>query len=277
MLSPAYRRWQRLLGSLTYNPEEDSSGPSAPGSDDVIICGIPRSGTALLTAMLYRPPELVTVMEPWDAMRMSPAELYLSLRQELTAGRLSRGRLDIEALNERRAVSWCRDGEKPVDVFVSKQFKLAVKFPAFWRYLDYFPDCKFIVCVRDPAEVIPSFRLNGGRLSIGLDYDIPFNEKMNRTLENATKNEALRRIKLYDYIAFSILPHMQRKNVFVLRYEDWFERPEALLSELGEFVDVNLTGPTIDLREPVARKNVDPTEQALIKRHCKAARAFGYE
>ena len=76
------------------------------------MCGSPRSGTALLVAMLFQPPEVVTVMEPWDALRLPPRDLFESLRAELaTTGKLRRGRLDVAALQSAGAVSWLREGE----------------------------------------------------------------------------------------------------------------------------------------------------------------------
>lgn len=239
------------------------------------MCGSPRSGTALLVAMLFRPPSVVTVMEPWDALRLPPRELFGSLRAELSSGELRRGRLDIDELVEHQRVAWCRDGEKPHAVTTRSGYQLGVKFPAFWRYLDRLPDTRFLVCLREPVEVVSSYASTGGRLAQGLDYDVPFNRRMNDHLHAATDDPAVRRVLLYDYIHERILPHLGRPNVHVVRYERWFTEPEAQLAEIAEFLGEELRGVPVRLRRPEVR-DTDGVA-ALIGRHCTTARSLGYE
>jgi hypothetical protein len=224
--------------------------------------------------MLFRPPDVVTVMEPWDALRLPPRELFSSLRAELATGELRRGRLDVEELIERQRVVWCRDGEKPRAVATAGRYQLGVKFPAFWRYLDRLPGTRFLVCLRDPIEVVSSYEATGGRLAEGLDYDIPFNRRMNDHLEAATDDPAVRRVLLYDYIHQRIQPHLERPNVHVVRYERWFTEPEAQLAEIGDFLGVTLDGVPVRLRPPEHRD----TDQvaALVARHCTTAVSLGY-
>lgn len=239
-VSPAHRRWRRLLASLTLDPDRIHQPLEQPSAADFLICGVPRSGTALLTAMLFQPPTVVTVMEPWDALRLPPAELFRSLRSELATGMLHRGRLDIGALLSRGEVAWCRDGERPHPVETGPDTLVGVKFPAFWRYLELLPGTKFLVCLRDPAEVVRSFDQTGGRLGMGLDYDVPFNARMNSELLAATDDPAQRRVLLYDYINARVQPHLQRPNVFAVRYERWFTDRDGLVREIGDFLGVKL-------------------------------------
>jgi len=185
--SSRYRAWRRLLAGLTLDPDALPDPLAGPGPRDFVVCGAPRTGTALLTAMLFQPPDIVTVMEPWDALRLPPAELFRSLRDEIdSTGVLTRGRLDVAALRAEGAVRWCHDGELPEPVSTSPGYLLGVKMPALWRYLDRLPNTKFLVCLRDPVEVVHSFCATGGRLAQGLDYDVPFNRAMNEDLLAAT-------------------------------------------------------------------------------------------
>lgn len=273
-LSPRHRRWAKLLAGLTLDPVALPRPLPPPGPNDFIVCGSPRTGTALLVAMLFQPPRAVCVMEPWDGLSLLPAELFTSLRAELEDGVLRRGRLDVGALRSSGAVRWCRDGERPVDVEMDGGYALGVKFPTFWQYLDVLPQTRFLVCVRDPRDTVASYAATGGRLAAGLDYDVPFNRVMNEHLLGVTDDPALRRVLMYDYINQRILPHLDRPNVMVVRYERWFEDPRALLDEVGAFLEVRLPDvPAVIRSRPVS----DPgMHDELIRRHCTTAPALGY-
>jgi len=272
---PKHRRWRQLLDSLSLDPDHLARPVESITPADFLLCGSPRSGTALLTAMLYQPPNVVTVMEPWDALRLPPAELFRSLRMEIAQGVLRRGRLDIPTLVATGAVTWCHDGEKPHSIVAPVDTLLGVKFPAFWRYLDLLPEAKFLVCVRDPVEVVRSYRLTGGRLRLGLDYDVPFNARMNAFLEAATTDPARRRVLLYDYINSRILPHLERPNVFAVRYERWFTDRHGLMGEIGDFLGVNLGPGLPDLRRPPSPAT-SGEDAAVVGEMCTTAASLGY-
>ncbi len=277
-VSPRHRAWRRLLRSLRLDLDELPRPVSPPRSDDFLICGSPRSGTALLVAMLWQPPDVVTVMEPWDALRMPPEELFSSFRDELEeTGGISRGRLDVAALESDGAVTWCRDGERPHRVTVGDDFQLGIKFPAFWRYLDLLPQTRFLVCLRDPVEVVRSYEHTGGRLQQGLDYDVPFNRSMNEHLLAATADPSVRRVLLYDYIHQRILPRLNHPNVLAVRYERWFTEPEKQLEEIGNFLGVDVSKPRPRLRAPRSRGAVSADELRLLQEYCTTAAALGYE
>ena len=126
-------------------------------------------------------------MEPWDGMRLPPAELFASLRDEVeTTGKLTRGRLDLHELCRSGRVRWCKEGEAAAEVSVESSWLLGVKWPGYWRYLGSLPRTRFIVCLRDPYDVIASFKAMGGRVGEGLQYDTRFNREMNRELQEAT-------------------------------------------------------------------------------------------
>lgn len=275
---PRHRAWSTLLESLTLDPERMARPVAPPGGRDFMICGSPRSGTALLVAMLYRPPSVVTVMEPWDALRLPPSDLFASLRTEIrSTGRLGRGRLDIDALEQEGAVRWCRDGERPHHVATADDFQLGVKFPAFWRYLELLPDTRFLVCLRNPSEVVQSYAGTGGRLRQGLDYDVPFNRAMNEHLRDATDDIALRRVLMYDYIHQRILPHLGRANVLAVRYERWFEDPDGQIADIAGFLGVEPHRSHVALRPPASHDVLDMVDRELLRRHCSTAAALGYE
>jgi Sulfotransferase family len=277
MVSPRHRAWRSLLATLTLDPGNLTRPVEQLRSRDFIMCGSPRSGTALLVAMLFQPPGLVTVMEPWDALRMPPRVLFESLGTELAAtGELRRGRLDVAALRSAGAVSWQRDGAAAHPVTTRPDFQLGVKFPAFWRYLDLMPDTRFLVCLRNPVEVTRSYAHTGGRLQQGLDYDVPFNREMNEHLLARTDDPAVRRVLLYDYIHQRMLPHLDRPNVLTVRYERWFSEPDQQRKEIAAFLDADLGHPLVRLTPPRSRGPAEPAELALLRTYCTTAAELGY-
>jgi hypothetical protein len=274
-VSPRHRRWRQILSSLTIDPDGLASPLTPPGPNDFIICGIPRSGTSLLCAALYQPPRCVTVMEPWDGLRLPPAELFSSLRSELQSGRLVRGRLDVDEMLEHGTVRWTPDGGAPHAVEAAPGHLLGVKWTVFWRYLDVLLDTKFLVCVRDPGETASSFADMDGRLRQGLNYDVPFNHVMNTSLRAATDDPAVRRALLYEYIASRIVPHIGRPNVMLVRYERWFEDRRALMDDIGSFLGVKLDAGSPVITEPTHREP-DARTARLVHELCPSADALGY-
>jgi hypothetical protein len=277
LASPRYWRWRKHLHGLKLDPSHLNQPVEPPSERDFIICGVPRSGTTLVSAVLHQPPDVVTVMEPWDGMRMPPAELFRSLREEIMATeQVTRGKLDVSARDQRGDVLWRREGQ-PVSVIADDDLLLGVKWPAFWRYLELLPETKFVVCLRHPYEVIGSFARVGGRLGQGLDYDIAFNREMNRHLLTATDDAGVRRILLHDYIASRILPHLPRPNVLPLRYERWFSNPAGQLQELARFLAIDLSETIVSIRRPATDASLHPHQKALIRERCATATVLGYE
>ena len=146
-VSPRYRRWHTTVDSLRFDPDDPEAVVEDLDPADFLICRPPRSGTALATAALFRPPEIVTVMEPWDALRMAPHDVVESVRRELrSTGALARGRLDMAALSVGR-VGWRSDRETTTLVRTSPSTRIGIKLPGYWRYLPLMPETKFVVCL----------------------------------------------------------------------------------------------------------------------------------
>jgi hypothetical protein len=274
--SPRRRRWERFLRSLPLNPDE-LDAPLAPlGPHDFIICGCPRSGTTLVAAALFQPPRMLTCMEPWDGMRLPPAPLFASLRAEVEqTGALRRGKLDVRELGRSGRVRWCQEGEAVAEVSMQSPWLLGVKWPGYWRYLGCLPSARFIVCLRDPYEVVGSFKAMGGRLGDGLQYDTSFNRDLNRELLAETSDPALRRVLLFEYVHKRLIPHLSRPEVLVVRYERWFDDRDALLVDLSRFLGHPVTAQQVAIRRP------DPPvlthrDRDLIAEHCTTAPLLGY-
>jgi hypothetical protein len=272
----AARRWRRILAASRLDPRRLQRPVEEPGPRDFILAGCPRTGTSLLTAMLHQPPSIVTVMEPWDGLKMPPAELFSSLRGEIeNTGELTRGRLDLDALRE-GTVEWQQDGERAYRIEVAETFELGVKWPTFWQYLELLPTTRFLITLRDPVEVISSFRRVGGRLEQGLDYDVVFNEPMNRELIAASDDIAVRRALLYQYINSRLLPHLDKDNVFVVRYERWFSDPDRLRQEISQFLEVPFAESNVAIREERRRQEADDVID-LVREYVPVRVDLGYD
>lgn len=275
-LSPRGRRWRRFLKSLPLDPEALSAPLDEPGGRDFIICGASRTGTSLLAGALFQPPHVVSVMEPWAGMCLPPADLYRSIRREIReTGQLRQGRLDVSILADEHRVAWCRDGANPIDIDVDEPFALGIKWPIYWRFLDYLPTTKFLICVRDPVEVVASFKRVGGRLAMGLDYDTAFNRDMNNHLLAATSDHSTRRILLYEYVNRRVIPHIDRDNVMLVGYERWFGEPDQLMSDIGDFLDVELGKLPVDIRRPQEEASTRSLVDT-IRELAPSARELGY-
>jgi hypothetical protein len=276
-LSPRRRRWERFLRELPLDPNALEYPLERPDPNDFIICGCPRTGTTLLAAALFDPPRIVTCMEPWDGMRLPPAQLFASLRREVeTTGKLARGRLDLDELRRSGGVRWCREGKARPDVPVQPPWLLGVKWPGYWRYLGRLPGTRFIVCLRDPSEVIASFKAAGGRVAQGLQYDTQFNRDLNRELLDVTDDPALRRVLLFEYVHQRVLPHLSSANVLVVRYERWFDERDALLREVSQFLGREVSACHVDIRPSNSMDSLSQRDRDLIASQCTTAAELGY-
>jgi hypothetical protein len=268
-------RWRRLLARSRYDPSNDPNLDEA-GDKDFVIAGCPRSGTSLLASQLFRPPDIVAYLEPWDGLRMPLAPLMDSLRTEIRTGTMRRGRLDMEALERDREVRWIRDGEKTYQVNAKPDFQLGVKWPAFWRYVPLLETTRFVICVRDPVTSLASFASSGGRLAAGLDYDVAINREMNRELRSRTRDPVARGAMMWEYINSRLLPYFRQRNVLVVRYEEWFEDLDGLLRRMADFLGEELQGSNVELRRPRSDDSNNSIRDA-VARHCPTSALLGYE
>ena len=234
-LSPNARRYQRFLSELPLDPDRLPSRLPDAGALDYVMCGCPRTGTTLLAAALHQPPAAITVMEPWDGMRMPPHALFTSLREEIAStGELRRGRLDLDALEADGEVAWCQEGAVVRRLTRPSRSCWASSGPPGGGSR---PHARDEVPGLPPASrrgrrVLPG---RGGRVAQGLQYDTAFNRTLNRELGQIRDVEE-RRVRLFEYVHTRLLPLLERPNVLAVRYERWALDADGLLAEIGEFL-----------------------------------------
>jgi hypothetical protein len=276
-VSPRHRRWYGFLREFDLDPSAMDRTVAEPGSRGFIMCGSPRSGTTMLCAALFQPPRIITYNEPWDGVRIAPKPLFDSLRQEIEAGSVARGRLDLPHLLERGEVRWTLDGEIPYAVSVDEDYMVGVKWPTFWQYLPLLHNTKFLVTVRHPFETISSYKKKGGAVADGLDYDVAFNRGLNEWLSKRTSDPDLRRILLYEHINQEIIRTVSEANALVVHYDRWFDDIEGLRKEIGDFLDVEVNFDHLSVRRSGRDVALSDREIALIREHCESASKWGYD
>ena len=87
----------------------------------------------------------------------------------------------------------------------------------------------------------------------------------------------LRRVLLYATISERLRPYLEAPNVFVVRYERWFEDSAALQRDIGDFLEVELPACPVRLREPGEPAALTSAEKEMIRTHARVAEAFGYD
>lgn len=255
---------------------------SMDGGDEanrcVVLCGCPRSGTSLLSASLFQAPRMVTVMEPWEGLRLPPSDLFAWFRAEALRGRVPRTRLDMGALQGSGRVAW---NQRPEDFPVQgadRSTLYGVKWPCFWQLLGASAHVKFLVCVRDPASVVASMGRQSGRLPLGLDYDVPFNRELNARLQGVGGGAQKCCIAHFDAVYEHALQFVGSRNVMWVRYERWFQDPSAQLSEISEFLGADLTLSPVRIEgaaEPML--TAGGSDAAAIRAMSATAARLGYD
>jgi hypothetical protein len=274
---PEVRARGRFLRDLPF-AVQGTQPIAEPGPRDFIICGLPRSGTSLLCAALVQPPRVVTALEPWDGLAMPPADLFAHLRRLIDDEGVIPGVLDTGRLLAHGEAAWSDDARRPLAAALAPGYWLGVKWPTYWQLLPVMRTTRFIVCVRHPADVVASFVQARGSLRNGLEYDTPFNDSLNSRLRSATRDRTKRRALLYEEAARSILPHLDRPNVLLVRYERWFEGADQLLAEIGEHLGVDVSSPLTKIRpRPDAQPRLTSRDRRAIHSLCGSARALGYD
>jgi hypothetical protein len=276
------RHWKSFDQSIAeFDPATLARPLTQPSARDFIICGAPRTGTTFLCGLLFQPPKVVTVMQPWDGLRIPVGDLFRSIRAEVSSGIMARGRLDLDALCRQGQMSVVAEGSQPYRVETDKAFLLGIKWPVFYRYIGMLPDTKFVICVRDPVDVVESYKrgtADPGRRAFGKGYANPngFNREMNNYLRAATWSAARRRILMFDYHYERILPYLSRPNVLLVRHERWFIDPSRLRSEISSFLGVEIGPGHVPVQRSVMSGTIDTKLRASILARSTTAAALGY-
>lgn len=231
---------------------------------NILITGIPRSGTTLITATLHGIPNCIALGEPEPLKRLHQAaaspEDYAarvqnfldSTRRQILARRPIPIHFDKDALRvpsnyfKRVAagggylVEKTYESREAVLPVTNEAFTLCVKnnaqFTSCLESLANLRDALVIGVVREPLACLLSWRSLKMPISRG---KLPAGERFSRELKKISKLEdvLLAQVKILDWFCAAF--YRMRERVRLIRYEDFVDRPE-LLRELvavpGDFV-----------------------------------------
>lgn len=306
--------WRSLLQPYVLPPRKtgwrDHFRPaSSPASDcrtaaaapDLLITGLPRSGTSYLCSLLNRQADCAVINEPAGifaplAQQATPYGLliiYRDFRQRILDGHAVENKLHNGEFIEDTAVVdklelWSPAVTRP-DFLLATKNTLAylARLPQLRRAL---PQAVIAACVRHPLDTIASWKTSFSHLAaadleaqaVGHSRDPLLSGAQRRRLEEvaATTSPALRRALLWRHLAELILEN--RSRLILLRYEDMVADPTAALNQL--FTSMPTASRPI-LSASVAassarfkREVLDDADLAAIRGICgQAAAELGYD
>jgi hypothetical protein len=258
---------------------------------ELIITGIPRSGTSYLCNLLNRHDNCVVINEPAEAPQalMEPnepvgvARRFRDLRRDIIERKPIRNkRAEDTAAND--------DVESYVPEVATDDFVLGIKatiaflsrLPALWHVM---PSARIVACVRDPLDCIASWKTTFAHLrdanvecvNVGNSDDpwLTGCQRMQLKKIAAIPDAASRRAAWWNYFASLILE--SREHLILVRYSDLVLHPARTIERIAQDWPIGMS------REPIAtssirqkREALDGNDIAAIKALCGAsARALG--
>ncbi len=220
---------------------------------NILITGIPRSGTSLFTGTLHKIPNSVALSEPvyfkkFKKSGFSPADyadelqkLVRQIRKDITEGRPIPNRYDVKSSEIATNYFNRVQGENGAQVEKTYEvreetipvenagFNLCIKnnaqFTACLDEIAKLVDFEIVTVVRNPLACILSWRSLNISISNGRQ---PGGEKFSKQLKKIRKIDDLlmRQVKIIDWYFETY--HRCRDRVRLVRYEDFVKRPEML-------------------------------------------------
>lgn len=261
---------------------------------NIIITGIPRSGTSYLCKLLNTLENGVVINEPEELMILQGSSLWQlrayfnKMRYKISKGHKIWNKIQDGSIIEDTALINERTLTK--HKIKNKEFLLLVKNPlVFLAFLSSFkeimPKSKVVVCIRNPIDTIASWKKSFPHLSdvifeqfpkIFSDERIMTEQQKNAIKQiNETEDFEVKRALLWNYLAEII--NKNRDSVILIRYEDFIVNPNLELQKIFvHFPDATFDFPVSELRSKRAAMN----EEEIIKitKICgKTAQKFNYK
>jgi hypothetical protein len=266
-------------------------------SQNIILTGIPRSGTSYLCNLLHRFDNCVVLNEPSEifpilkseAIPRGMPEYYAKIREDVKEGRKIPNKLKDGKIVE-DTVNWDKQSEYVPQV-KNGDFALGTKNTI--AYLSRFaalraimPEATFVVSVRNPFQTLASWKrsfphlknANVSALPVGSVNDafLPADQRSELARISSVTEPAIRRAEFWNYLGGLILENLS--HLVLIRYEELVANPLECISPIRNIVDLG------DLREPIepseeSKKHAEGLEESDIRaihQICaKTAKALG--
>ena len=262
-------------------------------SNNLVITGIPRSGTSYVCALLNSVENTVLVNEPLEAMQFlrndssrTLTEYYADTRDNIVKGvpiqnKIVDGKF-IEDTNENDVRNYYVPAVKDASfVFGSKN--TFIYLVCLEKIRQQLPDAAILACIRHPYDVIASWKrvkiphLKNANPMFFVDY-VSSEEKRRLVGISNVKEIEIRYALLWDYLAQCIVRSVDK--LILLKYEEFVVDPARHLAAVYSALGVNLKRmPEMPASEARSRREVLSTaEMDAIQKHCAdSAGYFGYE
>ena len=265
------------------------------GGKDLIVTGIPRSGTSYLCKLLHgfencvvliEPDEMVPAIAsdvsrpPWSAARFYRDTRCRIILGEPIANKMSEGRLTEDTARGGAQTPYRPD-------ITRGDFVLGMKWPIpFLSRLPYLrrvmPGAKIVACVRNPFDTIASWKKNFPRLRdadvanrpVGHPKDLCLTGAQRAELEwiDSVTEPAVRRAAWWRYMANLVLD--SASFLTLVRYEQFVADPRPMLAEILDGTSAGRRMEAIELSRPrVSREELDTADIQAIGAICADAAA----
>ncbi len=267
---------------------------------DLVITGLPRSGTSLLCRLLHGLPDCVVINEPLAifgplANCHNPwwiATYYQALRRDILHGvpvenKLDQGEVTQDTFPVDERTLYSPEVSRP-DFVLGTKNNLAY-LPRLKLFKTVMPHAPLVVCVRHPLDSIASWKTTFPHLqAVDLSgfpahytHD-PFLSDKERTRLQAiadTGSPSVRRALLWWHLTETI--KAQEKDLILVKYEDLVDHPAREVSRIMRWFPhsedalprLKSTGP----RPPSKPEVLDDEDHAAIHDLCRENAAhFGY-
>jgi len=268
------------------------------GNHDLIITGIPRSGTSYLCSLLDQFDNSVAINEPveifaalrGDRSGRGMARLYRDLRRDISQGRPVKNKVidgvvveDTADVDIRRKYVPTLSGGNPV-LATKNTLAYMARIESLRNAL---PSARIVACVRDPFATIASWKMSFQHLRNADVASIPIGNPEDPQLQESRRHElrliastespAERRALWWRYLANILIEY--RDDIILVRYADLIASPAAVLSTILAGIDPGeLRAPLVQSEERDKTSNLDEEDLRAIQTICfEAARELGVD
>jgi hypothetical protein len=259
-----------------------------PTTPELLITGIPRSGTSYLCNLLHRFDNCVVLNEPVEApaalmqegLPWGVARLLRDVRRDVLLGKPTRNKLVDGNVTEDTAVADTVETYTPS--VTSPNFVLGIKatvaflsrIPALRRVL---PDAKFVAVVRNPLDTIASWNAtfdhlrsaDVANLNVGSPSDSWLSgvQRTELSAVAAIPDAPSRRAAWWRYLAGLVLE--SRDHLILVHYDELATSPLGVLERiLGDWPAGTARRPIEPSRIRRRRENLEADDYAAIRAIC---------